>query len=43
VSHLMGTKVGTQKVQEDLLRQNRMLERRIKALEIALKAERYDS
>ena len=37
----MGTKVGTQKAQDDLLRQNRMLERRIKALEMALKAERY--
>ena len=41
VSHLMGTKVGTQKVQDDLMRQNRILERRIKALEFALKAERY--
>ena len=42
VSHLMGTKVGTQKVQDDLMRQNRILERKIKALEIALKAERYN-
>lgn len=41
VSHLMGTKVGTQKVQDDLMRQNRILERKIKALEFALKAERY--
>src|SRR5437762_13365779 len=41
VSHLMETKVGTQKVQDDLMRQNRILERRIKALEFALKAERY--
>jgi hypothetical protein len=30
-------------VQEDLLKQNRLLERRIKALEIALKAERYSN
>lgn len=37
----MGTKVGTQKVQDDLMRQNRILERRIKALEFALKAERF--
>jgi hypothetical protein len=36
----MGTKVGTQKVQDDLLRQNKLLERRIKALEMALKSER---
>ena len=43
VSHLMGTKVGTQKVQDDLMRQNRILERKIKALEFALKAERYES
>ena len=41
MSHLMGSKVGAQKVQEDLTKQNRMLERRIKALEMALKAERY--
>ena len=37
----MGTKIGTQKVQEDLMRQNKILERRIKILESALKAERY--
>jgi len=37
----MGSKVGTQKVQDDLMRQNRILERKIKALEFALKAERY--
>ena len=43
MSHLMGTKVGTQKVQDDLMRQNRILERKIKALEFALKAERYNN
>jgi hypothetical protein len=39
----MGGKVGAQKVQEDLVKQNRILERRIKALEMALKAERHGS
>lgn len=42
MSQLTGAKVGTQKVQEDLMRQNRILERKIKALEFALKAERFD-
>jgi hypothetical protein len=37
----MGVKVGTEKVQEDLVRQNKILERRIRALEFALKAERW--
>ena len=38
---MIGTKAGNQKVHEDLIRQNRILERRIKALEQALKAERF--
>jgi hypothetical protein len=37
----MGTKIGTQKVQEQLMRQNKILERRILVLESALRAERY--
>jgi hypothetical protein len=37
----MGTKFGRQKIQDDLMKQNRLLERRIKVLELALKAERF--
>ena len=36
----MGTDYGTQRVQDDLTRRNRILERRIKILEFALKTER---
>jgi len=37
----MGTDYGTQRVQDDLTRRNRILERRIKVLEFALKTERF--
>ena len=36
----MGTDYGTQRVQDDLNRRNRILERRIKVLEFALRTER---
>ena len=40
MSRLTGTDYGAQRVQDDLTRRNRILERRIRILEYALKAER---